>query len=319
MTRRPALLTGIALFVALLAGQVVAGWSRPVPIPAAQSAEAVALPAARGSAAAPGKAGKPPAKAPADAPARNDRKATPAPPRAGASATAPPPRGTPGGRGGIGRAGRDGREESGTPRPDTSEGLAALGVRRTTGGSSVALTFDDGPHPEWTPKVLAILREQRVRATFCVVGVEVRRHPQLVAQIAREGHTLCNHSWQHQFTLGAQQPPVIRADLQRTNDEIRRAVPGARIAYFRHPGGNWTPAATQVSRELGMTPLGWVVDPKDWDKATAKEIEERVLARTRPGAVVLLHDGGGDRSATVAATEALVPALKRRHRLAALR
>ena len=190
-----------------------------------------------------------------------------------------------------------------------------MGVKLITGSTAVALTFDDGPHPAFTPQILAVLKANRVRAVFCVVGSEVRRHPDLVAQIAREGHTLCNHSWQHETALGTKPAASIRANLTRTNAEIRRAVPNAKIPYFRQPGGKWTPVGIRVARELGMTSLGWTVDPRDWEKPTAKVIGARVLKGAKPGSVILLHDAGGDRAATVAACRTLVPTLKSRHRL----
>jgi peptidoglycan-N-acetylglucosamine deacetylase len=192
-------------------------------------------------------------------------------------------------------------------------------TKRFTGSGRVALTFDDGPHPQWTPGVLDMLRHAGVKATFCVVGTEVRRYPALVARMVREGHTLCNHTWQHELDLGTKPEPEIRANLDATNREIRRAVPGARIKFFRHPGGKWTPEAVKVSRELGMTPLDWDVDPQDWKKPTADAIRTRVINQARPGSIVLLHDGGGDRAGTLAACPAMVGELKRKYGIMLLR
>jgi peptidoglycan/xylan/chitin deacetylase (PgdA/CDA1 family) len=204
-------------------------------------------------------------------------------------------------------------------KPDNAAQLAAMGVKSLTGNAGVALTFDDGPHPVHTPEILALLRKYKIRAVFCVVGSEVRRYPQLTARIAREGHTLCNHSWRHELGLGSWPAPKIRDNLARTSAEIRRAVPGARIPYFRQPGGKWTPVGVRIARELGMVSLGWSVDPKDWEKPPPDVISSRVLALTTPGSVILLHDAGGDRSSTVAACRGLLPALKGRHKLVLLR
>lgn len=213
-----------------------------------------------------------------------------------------------------------------TPRPTVKAGagragprIEALDVRKVTGSADVALTFDDGPHATWTPRILDMLRAQRVKATFCLVGTQVRKNPALVVRIVREGHTLCNHSWNHDRALGSRPVAVIRADLVRTNVEIRKAVPGAMIRFFRQPYGTWTPAGVAVARELGMEPLGWDVDPKDWEKPAAKIIGQRVLARIKPGSIVLLHDGGGDRAQTLAACPALLIELRTRFRLVALR
>ena len=207
-----------------------------------------------------------------------------------------------------------------TPRPSQtpkrkSTGGTSLpaGLIRTTGTRQVALTFDDGPHPEWTPRVLDHLKAAGVKATFCVVGVKVRQHPALVARIVREGHTLCNHSWQHDLKLGRKPSAAIQADLARTNQEIGRAAPGAPVNYYRQPGGMWTARVVTVARTLKMKPLHWDVDPQDWAKPTAAQIRTRVLTRARAGSIVLLHDGGGDRGRTLAACPTIFQTLKKKY------
>lgn len=194
-----------------------------------------------------------------------------------------------------------------------------MNLQRTTGKRAVALTFDDGPHPVWTPKILDELRAAGVRATFCLVGRQAEKHPDLVARIVREGHTLCNHSWNHELDLGTRSEAAIRANLQRTNKAIRQAVPGAKIRFFRQPGGNWTPAAVNVAKELGMISLHWAVDPRDWAGPSADVIEQRVAEKAKPGAIVLLHDGGGDRSATLAACPGIVRTLKQKYGIVLLK
>ena len=206
-----------------------------------------------------------------------------------------------------------------TRRPVARRPVGPLGTTRMTGVKAVALTFDDGPHPDWTPKVLDRLRAAKVKATFCLIGVKVHRYPALVARIVREGHSLCNHSWQHDLKLGSKTPAEIRADLQRTNKEIRRAVPGARIPYYRQPGGKWTPAVVKIAKELGMTSLHWDVDPADWEKPGAPVISERIAQQARPGSIVLLHDGGGDRSDTLGACPLVLSSLKQKYGIVRLR
>jgi peptidoglycan/xylan/chitin deacetylase (PgdA/CDA1 family) len=176
------------------------------------------------------------------------------------------------------------------------------------GGQSVALTFDDGPNPADTPRLLQVLREERVRAVFCLWGDYVEAHPDIVRAIAADGHVLCNHSAHHD-DMGSWDPAAIRADLLATSAAIRRAVPGAHIPYFRAPYGSWgqTP---QVAAELGMQPLGWRLAISDWEPATADVLAQRILDGVTPGAVVLLHDGGGDRSPTVGAVERVIPELR---------
>ncbi|HEX2356896.1 MAG TPA: polysaccharide deacetylase family protein [Micromonosporaceae bacterium] len=192
-----------------------------------------------------------------------------------------------------------------------------FGSRRTTGTLEVALTFDDGPDPTYTPAVLALLRRFRVRATFCLIGRNVARFPQLVRQIYAEGHTLCNHSWDHDLRLGLRSPGYIRENLQRTNDAIRRAVPGSRVSYYRQPGGKWSRTVVNVAAALGMSSLHWRVDPQDWRKPGAGSISSTITSWTRPGAIILLHDGGGVRRGTVMALGSILPNLTRRFRLCA--
>ncbi|WP_433389141.1 polysaccharide deacetylase family protein [Micromonospora sp. KLBMP9576] len=190
------------------------------------------------------------------------------------------------------------------------------GLRRKTGVRTVALTFDDGPHPTWTPQILDRLRAAKVTATFCVLGTKARRHPDLIRRIVREGHQLCNHSWRHDLDLARRPVAEIRRDLDRTNEAIREAVPGAKVPFYRQPGGRWTREVVTVARQLGMRSLHWEVDPRDWSKPTAATITKRVRAAARPGSVVLLHDGGGDRAATLAASPHLIADLKRRYGVA---
>ncbi|HEX2417517.1 MAG TPA: polysaccharide deacetylase family protein [Micromonosporaceae bacterium] len=204
------------------------------------------------------------------------------------------------------------------PRPASRGKWGPHGTIRSTGTSVVALTFDDGPHPVWTPRILASLREAGVKATFCVIGAQARRYPNLIRAIVRDGHALCNHSWNHDFGLGSRSRTHITADLARTNSAIWAAVPAAPIRYYRQPGGKWTKRVVQVARELGMRSLHWSVDPQDWRKPPARQITGTVIKGTRKGGIVLLHDGGGDRSCTHRALYRILPNLTRRFRLAPL-
>ncbi|MEO3742816.1 polysaccharide deacetylase family protein [Plantactinospora sp. B5E13] len=213
-------------------------------------------------------------------------------------------------------------EDLGTAQPEEAqlppEPAGPYGARLTTGGPAVALTFDDGPDPRYTPQTLAVLREFHVRATFCLVGENALAYPGLVRAIVADGHTLCNHSWDHDVALGSRSAALILADLTRTNNAIRAAVPQARIAYYRQPGGNWSPAVVAVARQLGMTSLHWTVDPRDWTLPGAGNIASMVTANAFPGAVVLLHDAGGNRQGTVNALYPILISLSRRFVIAPL-
>jgi len=175
-------------------------------------------------------------------------------------------------------------------------------------GRVVALTFDDGPDPEDTPALLDVLREHHVKATFCLWGDHVRQYPDLVRRIAAEGHTLCNHTMTH-ADLSSWTPEQVRADLQATSDLIHSIVPKEDIPYFRAPYGAWGQSTT-VAAELGMQPLGWAWVTEDWADQDPDVLSERIRTRITPESVALMHDGGGDRSGTVAAVDRMIPELR---------
>jgi peptidoglycan/xylan/chitin deacetylase (PgdA/CDA1 family) len=175
-------------------------------------------------------------------------------------------------------------------------------------GNVVSFTFDDGPNPPDTLHLLAVLRKRHVKAVFCLVGDQVKAHPEVVRRIAAEGHTLCNHSMHHD-DLSTFTPAQIEADLAATSRLIHQAVPWARIAYFRAPFGAWG-QSPQVAADLGMQPLGWRFDIEDWVPPGTDVLVQRIRDRITPGAVVLMHDGGGDRSQTVEAVDRIIPELR---------
>jgi peptidoglycan/xylan/chitin deacetylase (PgdA/CDA1 family) len=183
---------------------------------------------------------------------------------------------------------------------------------RTTGSRVVMLSFDDGPDPVETPKILALLEKHQVKAVFCLVGTQARRHPDLVRQIAEAGHVLCNHTWSHDLRIGTKKPQQILSDLERTNAAIRAAAPGVEIPYFRAPGGNFTDRLVKTAYGDGMTSLYWEVDPRDWEHPegeTSAEHVKRIVAQvkkeTRPGSIVLSHDF--NQPDTTSAYEQLLP------------
>jgi peptidoglycan/xylan/chitin deacetylase (PgdA/CDA1 family) len=197
------------------------------------------------------------------------------------------------------------------------------GSHLSTGTAAVALTFDDGPDPAQTPRMLKLLAQQHIHATFCLIGKNVQRHPELVRQIVAGGNTLCNHTWSHSLTLGKQTTAKIRADLQRTNDAIRKAAPKAKIGYFRAPGGNFTPRLVSAARAMGMTSLYWKVDPRDWDHPKGESdathrarVIRTVEQQVGKGAIVLSHDY--HQPDTIAAYRTLIPWLRHRYHLIAL-
>ncbi len=168
---------------------------------------------------------------------------------------------------------------------------------------AVALTFDDGPSPS-SPAMLHVLHRFRVNATFFLLGRQVRRYPRLPRRELRAGNELGNHSFRHSAS------PSYR-DLRTTNRLIR-AASGFRPCLFRPPFGAVSRSLIESALALRMSTVGWDVDPRDWSTPGADAIARRVLRAVHPGAIVVMHDGGGSRSQTVAALPVILRGLHHR-------
>ena len=176
--------------------------------------------------------------------------------------------------------------------------LIPAGPAMPNPGRVIALTFDDGPSPDWTPLVLEILRRFAIKATFCTVGYNQRRHPELVREELAEGNTLCNHTSHHPM-LDRLPPEQVTAEITDNAADLR-AITGQDAQFFRAPGGRLTPQVIDVAHRIGERVLGWNVDPKDYLRPPPEVLRDRILGAAKPGAVVILHDGGGVRASTVA-------------------
>ncbi|WP_412753685.1 polysaccharide deacetylase family protein [Krasilnikovia sp. M28-CT-15] len=175
---------------------------------------------------------------------------------------------------------------------------------------TVALTFDDGPHPRYTPQVLNLLRKYHVKATFCIVGDNAARYPKLVRRIRAEGHRLCNHTRSH-ANMARLSNSAARRQITKAQQQIRAAA-GVSPTVFRFPYGSSSARVRAIVRSCGLRNLGWTVDTRDWERPSARTITARVLRGARPGAVVLMHDGGGNRSHTVASLDSTIRQLQRK-------
>jgi peptidoglycan/xylan/chitin deacetylase (PgdA/CDA1 family) len=172
---------------------------------------------------------------------------------------------------------------------------------------TVSLTFDDGPSPEWTPKILDALREHRVHATFCLLGDNAAKHPALARRIVTEGHRVCNHSRSH-ADLARLPDHRVRQQVLIAQKQIRRAT-GRTPRTFRFPYGSSDRATNKIVEGYGLRVLSWDVDPADWTRPSSGAITARVVREVRPGSVVLMHDGGGDRDHTAASLDATITQL----------
>lgn len=198
------------------------------------------------------------------------------------------------------------RPEAGQAQPAV-RGSTSVAYTLGSAKREIALTFDDGPDPVYTPQVLEVLRRCRVRATFCVIGRDAAANAWLLNAIADGGHEIANHSWSHPL-LTRMRPPEMHEQFARTCDVIDGAV-GRAPVLARAPFGAWNKRALGISASLGMSPLGWSVDTRDWQAPGTPEITSTVLESARPGSILLAHDGGGDRSQSVAALREYLPRL----------
>ncbi|MFJ1754731.1 polysaccharide deacetylase family protein [Kitasatospora sp. NPDC088134] len=172
----------------------------------------------------------------------------------------------------------------------------------------VALTFDDGPNPPYTGRVLDVLDRYGVPATFFCVGLHALAHRAELERMATAGHQIANHTWSHPYLPDLSRSELV-AQLERTDQALTAAVGGEGPRMFRPPYGGRTPQVLSWLRELDTTMVLWDVEPADWSMPGADAIAAAVLAQARPGALILLHDGGGDRSQTVAALPAVIEGL----------
>ncbi|MBV9128427.1 MAG: polysaccharide deacetylase family protein [Verrucomicrobia bacterium] len=178
----------------------------------------------------------------------------------------------------------------------------------TTRERVVALTFDDGPHATFTPRLLDVLKAHGVKATFFVIGMNVEQNPDVLRRIAAEGHEIGNHTWSHP-NLAKLPEEAWRAQLQQTNDVIVRTI-GAPPRIVRPPYGDITPEQEEnIGRDFHYRVVLWSVDPDDWMEPLRPILLRRVFTHAEPGSIVLLHD---IHASTVDAMPALIEGLQKR-------
>ncbi len=183
------------------------------------------------------------------------------------------------------------------------------------GRNRVAITFDDGPNEPFTSRILDILKEKGVRATFFMLGQNCERYPGAVRRIAAEGHELGNHTWTHRV-LPLKSPAAIAGEIARTSDLIERLT-GRRPTLFRAPHGWRNPWVDREARRAGCIPVAWTLGVWDTDRPGVEVIVRRTLRGIRDGCILLVHDGrgvedGADSSQLVRALPTIIDEIKRR-------
>ncbi|HQD39340.1 MAG TPA: polysaccharide deacetylase family sporulation protein PdaB [Bacillota bacterium] len=160
----------------------------------------------------------------------------------------------------------------------------------TQGEKKVALTFDATWGADYTPKLLEILRQEKVKATFYLAGFWIEKYPEMVKKIAQEGHELGNHTYSHPHlnSLGEEE---IKKELTRTHQMLKELT-GKDSTVFRPPFGEYSNKVIKVAEECGYKTIIWDVDSLDWKNLSAAQMQKRILERVRPGSIVLMHNAG---------------------------
>ncbi len=181
---------------------------------------------------------------------------------------------------------------------------------------AIALTFDDGPDPETTPRLLELLARHGAHATFFLIGSHAEQYPELVRRLAREGHEIGNHTYAHPRLLNLARSHPMQREIERGQQALQALAPSAATPSYRPPVGLKSPWLARVQRRLGLRVVLWSLHARDTGRATAEQVAHRVLTRIGPGDIVVMHDGhdicGRHRRTAVAALELVLPELDRR-------
>ena len=176
-----------------------------------------------------------------------------------------------------------------SPEASTGASKPATWFSVNVDGPYIAMTFDDGPSPETTPRLLDILKQRNIKATFFMIGQNAERNPAIVKRILAEGHEIGNHSWTHP-QLSKLSDDRVTEEINKTQNAIKDAS-GYTPVLMRPPYGAITARQKDwIEKQFGLNVIIWSVDPFDWKRPGASVIEERILAGARPGAIVLSHD-----------------------------
>ena len=170
------------------------------------------------------------------------------------------------------------------------------------------LTFDDGPHPEYTPGILKILQEFGVKATFFVTGQKALLHPGIVRETIRDGHTIGNHGFSHQ-RLASKNKRMIREEILDC-DRVIKNISGQKPVFFRPPHGRFDFRFKNITQELGKKLVIWSLLSYDYLEASPEKLIRRITSNLHPGAVIVLHDGHKNSAITLKTLPAILSSIK---------
>jgi len=186
-----------------------------------------------------------------------------------------------------------------------------------TSRSEIALTFDDGPNPKWTPQLLALLKQHKVHATFFLVGKNVKKYPWIVREIAESGHTIGNHTYNHTSLWKISNKTMEKEFLD--SEMALNEVVGYKPNLFRPPKGLLWSSQKDWIRKRGYRIVLWSINSKDWVGFSSKRLIKRLRSQSKKGDILLFHDGGGifsssngDRSNTILALNQLIIDFKKK-------
>ena len=192
--------------------------------------------------------------------------------------------------------------------PVTLRGVEQTPCRRHKNSEQkIALTFDDGPHKEYTAEILDILDEFGIKATFFVVGSNCEAYPDLVCRAIASGHEIGNHTYSHPHLTGIAEETLTR-EVERT-ESVLYTLGEYRTRLFRPPEGVYSKTVSKTIAAFGYIPVLWTVDTEDWRLPSAKTIADRVLRSTEPGVIILCHDYVSGKSNTPDALRIFIPEL----------
>jgi peptidoglycan/xylan/chitin deacetylase (PgdA/CDA1 family) len=190
-----------------------------------------------------------------------------------------------------------------TDVPSNFQGIVISEAKLPPEKKVIALTFDDGPWPNTTAKVLDILKKNRIKSTFFVVGQNVKNYPDLTKQIVADGHIIANHTWHHWYHhMNAQ---AAAYEVANTGDIIYQTT-GVRTRLFRPPGGIMNNGVAAYAKNNKYAVIMWSADSMDYSRPAVPRLMNNIFREAKPGGIVLMHDGGGDRSHTVKALPEII-------------